>query len=939
MNKKKGFTLVEILAVVIILGIISVIVYPVLNKMLKDNRKRAFEASLSSVVRAAELYKTDNNNTLGIIDYDDNVIDMSNLGKWKAGTLTDKVDTDGSTKIYLTGFYDGEFCATGFENNFTIVEGNCVETPELCFMVEDNTVVEYGFNYSVCPSSVSIPTKIGDEDIFYIGEGAFADSSVSSVVIPNSIKEIRDGAFYDSYLESLDLSNATALQYIGDSAFEDTYLDEVDFSNLNSLTEIAEDAFESSNLLGIVDLSNSLNLFAIGAGSFIDNQISAVRLNNLTSLEFIGSHAFGYNNISGELDLSNLTSLQYIGEASFSDNDISSLNLANLTSLGEIDDYAFQDNSIEGTLSIKNLPNLRYINEEAFSGNSISNLDFSGTNLLEGFDYCSFCDNAIETLVYDSENNIQWIGSWAFVGNQLQSLDLSSFTHLSYIGADAFNDNQLPDSQAFIYYLDGTLDTSILTSYGGAKRDNIVIPSNVIKIGTESFGGMEITSVDFTQATNLQYIDSHAFRWNNLTSISLPSTVKEIGQYAFDSNRITQGNAIINNFPGNITIYSYAFSNNGDDGNTEITPKYVYEDSIAPVLTMLGSSPVTVEVGASYTDPGATAIDNIEGDITDTITTTSTVNTSSIGTYTITYTVSDSMGNISTAVRTVNVVDTTPPVITLNGSNPMSIGLNSTYTDPGATVTDNLDQSLVATATGTVDTSVIGTYTVTYIATDSNGNAATPVIRTIYVTNGIYYTAANKLPVYGIAGATYPPTSWTGIQNASVDDGYSSVPLPFSVKMFGNSYSTVYICSNSYITFGGGTSAYSSLSATNPAYNKLFFGASDNSYQRVSYYSTTKYVRIRYEGTSSTSGTVGSPSIVVELTIFNPTYTKDNVTIIEMLVGNHGRTSGVSNISNATGTTSVSYTIAPSTSYVFLGDSNGNNFQVFSGAQATNVDY
>src|SRR5574344_2057842 len=93
MNKKKGFTLVEILAVVIILGIISVIVYPVLNKVLKDNRKRAFEASLNAVVRAAELYKTDNNNTLGIIDYDDgSTIDISNLGKWKAGTLTDKVD-------------------------------------------------------------------------------------------------------------------------------------------------------------------------------------------------------------------------------------------------------------------------------------------------------------------------------------------------------------------------------------------------------------------------------------------------------------------------------------------------------------------------------------------------------------------------------------------------------------------------------------------------------------------------------------------------------------------------------------------------------------------------------------------------------------------------------------------------------------------------------
>ena len=125
MSKKRGFTLVELLAVVIILGIISIIIYPVLNKILKENRRKAFEASLDSVVRAAELYKTDNNNNIDIINYDDEKIDISNLGKWKSGTISDGVDTDGKTKIYLTGFYDGEFCATGFSGNFTIVEGEC----------------------------------------------------------------------------------------------------------------------------------------------------------------------------------------------------------------------------------------------------------------------------------------------------------------------------------------------------------------------------------------------------------------------------------------------------------------------------------------------------------------------------------------------------------------------------------------------------------------------------------------------------------------------------------------------------------------------------------------------------------------------------------------------------------------------------------------------
>jgi hypothetical protein len=85
-------------------------------------------------------------------------------------------------------------------------------------------------------------------------------------------------------------------------------------------------------------------------------------------------------------------------------------------------------------------------------------------------------------------------------------------------------------------------------------------------------------------------------------------------------------------------------------------------DTLAPTLTMLGASPATVTVGSPYTDAGATALDNIDGDLTSSIVATSTVNTSVIGTYTVTYNVSDSSGNSATpVVRTVNVVAAPAP--------------------------------------------------------------------------------------------------------------------------------------------------------------------------------------------------------------------------------------------------------------------------------------
>ncbi len=265
MSKKKGFTLVELLAVVIILGIISIIIYPVLNKVLKDNRKKAFEASLDSVVRAAELYKADNNNNLDIIDYDDGTIDISNLGKWKTGTISDGVDTDGLTKIYLAGFYDGEFCATGFSGNLTIVEGECESVPQLCFIMENNTITDYGFEYSACPLDIVIPTKVYNEDVLYIGTGAFSSSIISSVIIPNSIKEIGNGAFSETMLTSLDLTNATSLEKIGASAFSGTYLSTLDLSNLSSLKEIGENAFRNCNLSSVTIPSL---VTSIGSGAF-----------------------------------------------------------------------------------------------------------------------------------------------------------------------------------------------------------------------------------------------------------------------------------------------------------------------------------------------------------------------------------------------------------------------------------------------------------------------------------------------------------------------------------------------------------------------------------------------------------------------------------------------------------------------------------------------
>lgn len=78
-------------------------------------------------------------------------------------------------------------------------------------------------------------------------------------------------------------------------------------------------------------------------------------------------------------------------------------------------------------------------------------------------------------------------------------------------------------------------------------------------------------------------------------------------------------------------------------------------DQDPPVISILGDNPYNINLGSSWTDPGATAIDTVDGDITSQITSVSTINTKVAGDYTVTYTIIDGAGHSASAVRNVHV--------------------------------------------------------------------------------------------------------------------------------------------------------------------------------------------------------------------------------------------------------------------------------------------
>ncbi|STY40652.1 immunoglobulin-like domain-containing protein [Listeria booriae] len=171
-----------------------------------------------------------------------------------------------------------------------------------------------------------------------------------------------------------------------------------------------------------------------------------------------------------------------------------------------------------------------------------------------------------------------------------------------------------------------------------------------------------------------------------------------------------------------------------DDNTTTKTITVTVTSNDAPVITAVDK---TVKKGASF-DPmaGVTASDTEDGNVTDKVTVTANdVDTSAVGTYHVTYSVTDSDGNTTTKTVTVTVTSNDAPVITASdktlkkgGSFDPMAGVSASDTEDG-----NVTSSVSVTAND-VDTSAVGTYHVTYSVTDSDGNTTTKTI-TVTVTS------------------------------------------------------------------------------------------------------------------------------------------------------------------------------------------------------------
>lgn len=155
----------------------------------------------------------------------------------------------------------------------------------------------------------------------------------------------------------------------------------------------------------------------------------------------------------------------------------------------------------------------------------------------------------------------------------------------------------------------------------------------------------------------------------------------------------------------------------------EETRTVVVVDTTAPTLTLSGDKALDLEVGMTYSEPGYQTKDNAEGAVSVTVSQPLT-GMKTVGTYQLAYTARDAANNVTTDSRTVTVSDTTAPTITLKGSAEMTLTTDQVYEEAGYTTADEGGNVTVTVQSILPSPLSVGTYSITYVATDEAGLTA-----------------------------------------------------------------------------------------------------------------------------------------------------------------------------------------------------------------------
>ena len=470
-------------------------------------------------------------------------IDVTTIGEetFQINQITD-LDLSGLTDLQFIGKY-------AFDQNMIAGEIDLSNSGKLTLLTE-------GVFARNSIESVKLPSSLVTLGELNENYGPFdSNSTIKTVNFSDliNLKQIGMYAFYDSLLTEADLSNSIRLEIIGEYAFDGNQLTSVTIPN--SVTSIGEYAFEE-NQLESVTIGNGVT--SISKKAFFNNQLASLIIPN--SVTSIGEYAFEENQLESVIIPESVTS---IGDWAFEENQLTSVIIPE--SVTSISDGVFSSNNLTSVIIPDSVTSVGY---SAFYNNQLASVTIP--NSVTSVGDSAFENNQLTSVIIPE--SVTSIEGYSFSSNQLTSVTIPN--SVISIGCGAFNDNLLPDDQAYIYARnsDGSINNTMVVSYGGINKE-IILPSNIITIGSYAFTNNQLTSV--TIPNSVTSIGTYAFSSNKLISVTIPNSVTSIGSNAFRYNYILQGNATIDNTSGSVSIGSYVFYNNGPSSSTTITPVYL----------------------------------------------------------------------------------------------------------------------------------------------------------------------------------------------------------------------------------------------------------------------------------------------------------------------------------------------------------------------------
>lgn len=405
-KKKKGFTLVELLAVFVILAVIAGIVISSMDNVKENVTVNVYKQSVKSAINAAQNYYSENGDSSNLksgISIFSNDLSIENKDQYKSGSI---VYNDATGKLEAKNISNGSYCANGPIDNLTIIEGECPSTDIACFDYTVSagkvTITDFDYSNTACYGDVNIPSQIEGYPVTKIGFGAFADIDASQSA---SCHMPEVGYFYDSEKN------------------ESGTLSLVSNTSTKSFAILAPSTPEYMNYCIPYTTVYIYADSGCECGTDFDLQFNYVgdRGYNITSVTipstvtYIDNLAFAKTGVTG-VNFDSLPNLTYIGDTSFIYTNLSSVDLSGLTKLQTIGFYAFAMSGVE-SVNLTDIPYLREIRSGAFNYNQITSVNFT-----------------------DSDNIIH-IGSGAFEDNQISTIIINNLTKLSSLGSDAFCDN------------------------------------------------------------------------------------------------------------------------------------------------------------------------------------------------------------------------------------------------------------------------------------------------------------------------------------------------------------------------------------------------------------------------------------------------------------------------------------------------------------------